>query len=342
MQTRSTNTSPQRYVEGRALTRGDPRSTRSGLAGHPSARGARSFAWWLASLAMAGLGLSGCLGLANRAPLASAIVRARDLPYVDDGHAKHRLHAFAPRNAHGAPVVVFVHGGYWRSGDRSLAEPITGLYSNVGEALADQGVVAFVPSYRLFPEVERVWPMLDDVAAAIHEARRRAPEFGGDPERLFLMGHSAGAHLVTLLVSRPEHMRERALSPEWFRGVIALSGIYDVNASAARAHPPHMKHTLWDPLFGDESEKARASPLPGLMAAPHPPIFFVVGGRDYPNCMRDFGSARAQLGSRPDHKDSFRRIEALAHEAMILRVGASNDVITPSVMEFIAAHGGDP
>ena len=280
--------------------------------------------------------LSGCWSLQNRWRLFSSLVEQRDLPYLDDGHPKHALHIFAPPNAKDAPVVIFVHGGYWRSGDRSYFERVLGLYANVGVALAEQGMVVAIPSYRLFPEVKNVEFMLDDIGATMLYVQENARRYGGDPKRIFLMGHSAGAHLVALLSASPENLRDRNLSTRDVRGFISISGVYDIESCAANANPPRMKEELWDPLFGNAASKRKASPIHDLKTKEHPPALFLVGENDYPNCLRDFASVQHVLQKRQDREAEFVRLPGLDHEQIILSVGGPADLVTPRVIRFIA------
>ena len=119
----------------------------------------------------------------------------------------------------GAPVVVFFYGGSWAHGERAD-------YRFVGEALASRGFVAIVPDYRLYPDVS--YPdFLRDSAAAVAWARREARRFGGDPKRLFVMGHSAGGYNAAMLALDPRWLRAEGLSPADLNGWIGLAGPYD-------------------------------------------------------------------------------------------------------------------
>src|SRR6185437_3046455 len=105
---------------------------------------------------------------------------ARDIGYVaGSAHPKHRLDVYAPRGAAHAPVVHFVHGGYWVEGDKDFHAALTGLYGSVGVALAKRGVVTVVQSYRLSPEVA-IDGILDDVMAGLRWTEEHAAEHGGD------------------------------------------------------------------------------------------------------------------------------------------------------------------
>lgn len=284
--------------------------------------------------------LSGCWSVQNRWRPFSGLIEVRNQRYLADDHPKHALQIFAPPDAQGAPIVVFVHGGYWRSGDRSYFESLSGLYGNVGVALAEQGMVVVVPSYRLFPEVNDVGLMLDDVGAAIRYARAHGPRYGGDPQQIFLMGHSAGAHLVTLLAASPENLRARALDTEMIRGFVSVSGVYDIESCAAHARPPKMKHELWDPLFGDAEGKRSASPIHDLKEKAHPPALFLVGTDDYPNCLRDFAALEKAMTERGDPHATFVQIQDIDHEHLVLRIGSAQDSVTPLVTRFIHAQLG--
>ena len=116
-------------------------------------------------------------------------------------------------------VVVFFHGGHWQSGTKRE-------YHFVGEALASRGFVAVVADYRCYPA--SAFPgFVDDAALAVRWTHDHAADFGGDPARLFLMGHSAGAHIVALLTLDPQYLADVGLDRSAVRGTAALSGPYD-------------------------------------------------------------------------------------------------------------------
>ena len=126
------------------------------------------------------------------------------------------------RPAEGAarlPVVVFFYGGSWQTGRRAD-------YSFVAADLARRGHVVVLPDYRLYPEV-RFPVFLQDAAAAVATARRMATSWGGDPARVVLMGHSAGAHIATMLALDPRWLAAVGDSRDGLAGVIGLAGPYD-------------------------------------------------------------------------------------------------------------------
>ena len=118
-----------------------------------------------------------------------------------------------------APVVVFLHGGSWQHGRREY-------YRFVGNALSSQGVVVVVPDYRKAPR-NRFPTFVDDAAAATAWAHANAEALGGDPRRIFVMGHSAGAHMAALLGTDAHYLQRWGLHPRELGGIIGLAGPYD-------------------------------------------------------------------------------------------------------------------
>jgi acetyl esterase/lipase len=117
------------------------------------------------------------------------------------------------------PVIVFFYGGSWNSGSKKI-------YPFVAATLARRGNVVVVPDYRLYPEVQ--FPaFLQDCARAVAWTSAHMAQIGGDPEKLFLMGHSAGAYNVAMLGLDPKFLEEAGTSRNRLAGVIGLAGPYD-------------------------------------------------------------------------------------------------------------------
>ncbi|VVD76268.1 carboxylesterase [Pandoraea pneumonica] len=159
------------------------------------------------------------------------------------------------------PVVVFFYGGSWQSGERDD-------YRFVGEALASRGYLVVVPDYRTYPEV--VFPtFMDDAALAVHWARDHAQAFGGDPSRLILMGHSAGAQIVALLATDPRYLCAVAVDPGEIAGVIGLAGPYDFLPLQS-----DVLRRIFPQAVRDESQPIR------FVSGHEPPMWLGVGTRD--------------------------------------------------------------
>jgi acetyl esterase/lipase len=124
-------------------------------------------------------------------------------------------------------VVIFFYGGDWQTGSK-------GDYRFVGEAIASQGFIAVLPDYRLYPQV-RFPAFVEDGAGAVRWVHDHISRFGGDPGHLYLMGHSAGAHIVALLTLDRHYLQNVGLDQNVIRASAPLSGPYDFVPSPADA-----------------------------------------------------------------------------------------------------------
>src|ERR1700730_6764996 len=136
--------------------------------------------------------------------------RHADLPYGAD--PQQRLDVYVPRRVSAAPrpVVVFWHGGRWKFGDKAD-------YRFVGAALAELGYVAVLPNYRHYPSV-KLPGFMEDAARASRWASENAAEFGADAGRLYVMGHSAGAHMAALVTLDPRYFAAAGQAPPRIAG----------------------------------------------------------------------------------------------------------------------------
>ena len=179
---------------------------------------------WLlrAALVAALASLGGCSGVGTLNALAarSTYVLTPDLAYGPD--PRQRLDLYTPATTAppgGWPVVVFFYGGTWTSGDRAD-------YRFVGEALASRGVLTLVADYRLYPQV-RYPEFLHDSARALAHGLERASQLGGDPRKVFVMGHSAGGYNAAMLALDPRWLQATGHDPRELAGWIGLAGPYD-------------------------------------------------------------------------------------------------------------------
>jgi len=141
---------------------------------------------------------------------------------------RNSLDVYVPTQRSGQkPVVVFFYGGSWKRGDRAN-------YLFAADALASRGYVAVVPDYRVYPEV-RFPAFVEDGAQAVRWVLDHAADFGGDPERLYLMGHSAGAHIAAMLTLDERYLAEAGVPAKSIRGTIALAGPLSFYPSRTRS-----------------------------------------------------------------------------------------------------------
>jgi acetyl esterase/lipase len=210
--------------------------------------------------------LAGCSRLGFFAANAPAVFgphrRHADIAYGP--HPRQRLDVYVPEHAAAAPrpVILFWHGGRWRYGDKSD-------YRFVGAALAEAGYVAVVANYRLYPQVKMPGFMSDAAQAALW-ADAHARDYDGDRHDLFLMGHSAGAHLAALLALDTRYFAATGLPAPHIAGVIGLSGPYDFL--------PLLEPDVQD-MFGPPELYAQSQPI-NFVRADAPPMLLVQGLQD--------------------------------------------------------------
>lgn len=156
-------------------------------------------------------------------PMSPAVQVVRNITYIDgkpeDAH-KHQLDLYLPKGKAHFPVMMFVHGGSWRTGDRNM-------YALLGNRFAKAGLGVAIPSYRLMPKNPHP-AQIDDVAAAFAWVLENIERYGGNRSRLYLAGHSAGGHLVALLALDAGYQKKFHIPPGSIRGVISISGVYNV------------------------------------------------------------------------------------------------------------------
>jgi acetyl esterase/lipase len=193
------------------------------------------------------LALSGCttlaFGVANLPTYLSGIKRDAGIPFGSD--PRQRLDVYRPAasvataTATGAkPVIVFWYGGSWDDGARQD-------YRFIGVALARLGYVTVIPDYRLYPQVR--FPLfIEDGAQAVAWVQQHAGDYGGDPQRLILMGHSAGAHMAAMLALNRRYLDAAGADPQRIIALVGLSGPYGLVPNTAALHdifgPPYTPH----------------------------------------------------------------------------------------------------
>jgi acetyl esterase/lipase len=172
-----------------------------------------------------------------------------DISYGDG--SQQRLDLYLPERRGGAPVVLLLHGGAWTVGDKTD-------YGPVGDQLARNGAVVALVNYRLSPAVQHP-AHAQDVAAAVAWLYRHATEYGGDPARLTLIGHSSGAHLAALVALDPSYLADQGLTAAVIQRVVGIAGAgYDLDARYATTPLAAVLNTV----FGtDSSQWALAAPL---------------------------------------------------------------------------------
>ena len=192
------------------------------------------------------------------------VVVVNDIAYYEGADAdakKHKLDIYTPKGLKDFPVVFFIHGGTWSSGDRKM-------YGNMGQMFASQGIGVVVISYRLSPAVTHP-AHIEDVAKAFAWTHANIAKYGGRADRIFVAGHSAGGHLTSLLAANPEYLKKHNLSSKNIRGIIPISGVYDIPAG------------MFPKIFPGTADALKAaSPVKNLTAG-GPPALVIYADQDY-------------------------------------------------------------
>lgn len=265
------------------------------------------------------------LGLAQPSPPYSFQVYT-DIAYYDgpDAHpVKHRLDLFVPDGLKEAPVLIFVHGGGWTSGDKNL-------YSFVGRAFAQQGFITAVINYRLSPQVQHP-AHIEDVARAFAWAHKNIAQYGGNTEKIFVMGHSAGGHLTALLALDEKYLQAHGLTLAAIRGAIPMSGIYDVTVE------PPGPFNVYQIVFGtDPQQRHDASPITHV--GPNKPPFLILYAQfDFPGFD---AQARQLLSLLREYENEAMLVEIpnRDHLTVIANIGRPNDPTTEEILKFLRSH----
>jgi acetyl esterase/lipase len=238
---------------------------------------------------------------------------------------RQKLDVYAPAGEEtGAarPVVVFFYGGGWETGDRAG-------YRFVAHALTSQGFVAVVPDYRVYPEV--LFPdFLNDAAKAVRWTQNNIGRFGGDPQRVFLMGHSAGAHIAAMLTLDEQFLGELGITPRSLRGIIGLAGPYDFL--------PLRSNTL-KAIFGPEPERWRSQPI-NFVAGHNPPMLLITGTNDGTVSP---GNSQRLAAKIKAHGGPVKLIEYpdMGHADVVVRLAApfrGDGEVLRTVADFVRSH----
>ena len=274
--------------------------------------------------AMLTLLLSACsgAGILNAVAPTGEIAIVRDVPYA--AGERHVLDIYRPR-ADNAPVVVFVYGGGWRSGDKAT-------YRFAGAALAARGLLTVIPDYRTYPQA--AFPgFVEDAAAAVAWAKAHASEYGGDPGRVFLIGHSAGAHIAAMLTLDKAFLAPYGLDPDRdIAGMVGLAGPYDF----LPLHDPDL-----EPIFAPAGDLTKTQPITYARAGA-PPMLLLTGAGDtvvLPRNSQRLAERIAALGGRAE----VRAYEGVGHMTIIgalSRLLAWKAPVLDDSVAFVRAAGG--
>jgi acetyl esterase/lipase len=220
------------------------------------------------------------------------------------------------------PVVLFFYGGSWDSGDKAD-------YKFAAEAFTSNGFIAVIPDYRVYPEVKFPGFMADPAKAA-RWVKDHIQQFGGDPERIFLVGHSAGAHIAVMLALNAEYLAKEQLKPSDFRATIGLAGPYDFLP---------LKSNRLKEIFGPEDQLWKSQPIE-FVSGHNQPMLLLVGLKDTTVWTHNTFNLAAKIKANGGPVQvvefpTYGHIDMAAKLAKPLR--GNGDLLKP-IVEFINLH----
>jgi acetyl esterase/lipase len=167
----------------------------------------------------------------------------KGIPYVPNGHPRHVLDVYSPAGAKNLPVVFWIHGGGWQAGDKSSVQLKP-------QAFMEKGFVFVSTNYRLLPDVD-MGTIIRDVATSIHWVHDNIAKHGGDPKRLLVMGHSAGAQLAAIVSTDDRYLKAEGLPLTIIKACVPVDGdTYDVPAIIETAETRRRVHGQPQAKFG--------------------------------------------------------------------------------------------
>ena len=258
----------------------------------------------------------------------------RDIPYAEPANQRQVLDVYSPPQANGLPVVFWIHGGGWQTGDKASVQLKPQFFT-------DKGFVFVSTNYRLLPSVDMA-TIVRDVAKSIHWVYEHIAEHGGDPKRLLIMGHSAGAQLAALICTDDRYLKAESLSLAIIKGCVPVDGdTYDVPAIIETAETRRRAHGLPQAKFGhrekfgnDPAKHRDFSAVTHIAKDKGIPPFLLLYVADHPdtsaqaqrlgNVLKDAGVPVKLFGARDT-----------THGKINADLGRSDDPATKALVEFL-------
>lgn len=260
-----------------------------------------------------------------------------DVPYrigLGADPERHRLDLFLPEGS-GWPVLVFVHGGGWTSGDRALRVGGADVYRNIGRFYAGHGIGVAVISYRLQPGSD--WrAQIDDVAHAVSWVHANIGAYGGDPDALVLAGHSAGAHLAAEVALDRGRLEALGVDPTSVCGLVSVSGaaldLEDAETYAVGADPAYYEARLGtDDPSGDW--RREASVVRWVDAEAPPSLVIYAGGES--RALQRQARVLYQAFVAAGAPSRLLEVPGEDHSRIVLTLSRDDKTAGPAILQFI-------
>ena len=250
------------------------------------------------------------------------------MPRVSDGNFT--MDIYAPDAAKKAPVILMVHGGAWTYGNKQNA-----IGPDQADFFTDEGFIYISINYRLAPDHPFPAPV-EDLAAAIAFVHANIADYGGDPDEIFLIGHSAGAHSVALVSVDPKYLRAEGLDLDVIKGTVPLDGAaYNLALTGQHGKLPN----FYRPAFGKDPETWKAaSPTLQVMDGRHiPPMLLLYVDRPVsPKRAKELAETLRANGYMAQAVLASKR----SHKSLNNRLGAPGDKYGPMIVEFFRGQMG--
>lgn len=249
----------------------------------------------------------------------------RDLAYAEPKNERQTLDVYAPAEGKNHPVVVWIHGGGWQRGDKSEVQ-------KKPQAFVDKGFVFVSINYRLLPTVT-IKQMAGDVAKAIRWTHAHAKEYGGDPDRIFVMGHSAGAQLAALVCTDDRYLKAEKLSLSLIKGCVPVDGdTYDVPMQIRTVE--QRRADIYKKKFGDADSQKDLSPVTHVAKGKRIPPFLILHVADHPETK---GQSQRLVKALQEAGVPARAYpaEGKNHTTINADLGLPDDKLTQALFEFL-------
>ena len=277
-------------------------------------------------LAAALLALLGCAPAAAADAADTQPVRVvRDITYLagaNDAANKDKLDLYLPEGRTDVPVIVSLHGGALMTGDK-------GQQTFIGERFASAGIAIAVINYRLSPGVAHP-AHIQDAAAAFAWVKRHIAEYGGNPDQVFVIGHSAGAYLAALLALDDRYLAAHKLSTLDIRGVVPVSAFYWVERPGVA---PDRDKSVWGT---DQNVWVDASPAHHLHSGAPPVLILYADGDDEWRRQQNVEMARALKTAGNAHVE-IALIAGRTHDTIWSHMAADGDEAADRIIQFVHA-----
>lgn len=276
-----------------------------------------------------------CFGVLYKAASLAESQVLREVVYRQGSvDGKHRLDLFLPKTTQW-PILIFIHGGGLDTGDKALRVAGADVYGNIGRFYANHGIGVAVVNYRLQPKV--MWrQQVEDVAHALGWVYLHLGAYGADISRLYIAGHSAGAHLATRVALDPAPLRQLGLSPAILSGVVAISGA-GFDLADVRTYQLGQKLGHYERCFrcGDSTGKWKRQASPITFVAPGAPPFLILYAEGEPVSLQRQSKLLDAALRRRGVRSRLVVVPGEDHSRIVLTLSRADKTSAPAILQFI-------